>query len=234
MKSTVEAVFFDMGGTLVYDTGFQELLGKRLASFVQKHYQILLSDKEALELWKETAILPGDLEAWDLVRAMFFLRRLGVTPKPEAVEKLYSEVLESYVEGFRLDPEALHVIDALSSKGIKIGIISNVGSYEILSRRLREAGVMKYIDVIVASQAFAFKKPSPQIFFWASYLIGAEPSKCVHVGDDPIADIEGAKSAGFRTIQVLKYARSDSKSADALVQTIGDVIHVIERWLNSP
>lgn len=233
MARKVEAVFFDMGGTLVYDAGFRDALAESLLGFLQRNYSFNLGREDVLKVWEKTGFWYKDLEMWDLVRSMFFLRELGLTPKPQIAENLYGAILEAYVRGFQLEPSAKSVLENLKSRGVLIGIITNVGSYDIVSRRLREAGLLEYVDVLVASQAVAWKKPAQEIFWVASQLAGVEASKCVHVGDDPQADIEGSKLVGFKAIQVLKYARSESPIADARVHSLAEVPQVIEAWLSS-
>ncbi len=115
-----------------------------------------------------------------------------------------------------------------------LGVITNVGGYDVVYRRLREEGLLEYVDVLVASQAVAWKKPSEEIFKIACRLVGLEPSRCVHVGDDPIADVLGAKRAGMRTIQVLRDAKYRSDLADAYVESVVEVPRVIRSWLSSP
>jgi putative hydrolase of the HAD superfamily len=43
------------------------------------------------------------------------------------------------------------------------------------------------------------------------------------VGDDAQLDIAGAKAAGLRAIQVLKYAREKSQLADAWIESIEEL-----------
>ncbi|MEZ0346748.1 MAG: HAD family hydrolase [Infirmifilum sp.] len=233
MSRTVEAVFFDMGGTLVYDVGFKQALAKTLTQFVKREFNKELSEAEVLKIWEKTGNWFDYLEEWDLIRSMFFLREIGVIPRPLVSEKLYLEILKAYVSGFKLDPDANSVLSALRERGLRIGIITNVGSYDIVSKRLRETGIIDYVDVLIASQAVSWKKPAKEIFQLASKLMGTEPPKCVHVGDDPIADIEGAQRAGFKTIQVLKYAKTKASAADAYIYTLAELPGVLDGWIKA-
>ncbi|PLJ77913.1 HAD family hydrolase [Infirmifilum sp. SLHALR2] len=233
MVQKVKAVFFDMGGTLVYDVGFEEALSRNLASFVEEKLGLRVEREKVLSLWNGVGDSWRDVELWDLARAMLFLRKLGATPRPVLAEGLYARVLESYVEGFRLEPCAEEVFSKLKEMGLLLGVITNVGSYEIVSRRLAEVGLLDYVDVLVASQAFGWRKPSEEIFRVACWLAGQEPSMCVHVGDDPVADVLGAKKVGIRAIQVLRVAKYRSDSADAYVNSVSEVPSVVRSWLSS-
>lgn len=232
MASRVEVVFFDIGGTLVLDNGFREVLARNLANCISGEVGLRLEPEEALRVW-EAVPSDDDIELWDLVHAMLFLRELGLKPRMNLAEKVYRSVLDSYIEGFKLDPASHSVLESVKRMGLTVGIITNVGSYEVVSRRLKEEGLARYVDVVVASQAVAWRKPSRKIFDLACRLAGAEPTSCVHVGDDPVADVEGAKRAGMRAIQVLRDTSKKSQSADAWVYALSEVPGVIERWLNS-
>lgn len=225
------AVFFDMGGVLVFDRGFAHHLARNVR-LTLREAGLEYSEEEVLRAWKESSVHGDELETWDLVRSMVLLRKLGVTPKPLLAEKVYKAVLESYVQGFSLDEEAEHALSLSRSLGFTVGLITNVGSYEIVRRRLEEAGLLKYVDVIVASQAVAWKKPSPRIFELACYLAGVEPGNAVHVGDDPRIDVEGAKKAGLRAVQVLKAGPPRSPYADAWVNSVGEVPGILEDWVS--
>ncbi|QOJ78591.1 HAD family hydrolase [Infirmifilum lucidum] len=234
MSRSPRAVFFDMGGTLVFDRGFGQALARRLSSLVDVELGITVEPSQVLSVWERVGSQWGNLELWDLVRVMLLLRELGVVPRPELAERIYNGVIESYVEGFRLEEGVHSVFSELKGMGLLVGVITNVGSYDVVYRRLREEGLLEYVDVLVASQAVAWKKPSEEIFRVACRLAGFEPPGCVHVGDDPIADVLGAKRVGMRAIQVLRDAKHRSDLADAYVESVLEVPQVIESWLSSP
>lgn len=227
----IKAVFFDMGGTLVFDKGFREKLYKNVSEVLAEELGLKIGREQFINAWLNPPWDNEDKEYWDLFRAMIFLRRIGVTPKPDLTEKVYSAVLQSYREGFYLDEEAYHVFSSLKEMGVTLGVLSNVGSYEILSERLQYLGLRRYTDIVIASQAVVWKKPDRKIFEIACYLAGVEPSEAVHVGDDPVMDIMGAKKVGMKAIQVLKGGVEKSPIADAWVKGVGETLDVISRWI---
>lgn len=227
----IKVVFFDMGGTLVFDKGFSQKMHEHIGRVLEKEAGIKPAYEELTKLWLSNPWESYEIEYWDLFRSMLLLKKLGVEPRPHLAEKVYEAVLEAYKDGFYLDEDVYSVFRFLKEKGLKIGIISNVGSYEILSERLEYLGLKKYVDVIVASQAVVWKKPDRRIFEIACYLASAEPSEAVHVGDDPVLDIMGAKKVGMRAIQVLKAANEKSPIADAWVSSVKEVKGVIEKWI---
>lgn len=61
-------------------------------------------------------------------------------------------------------------------------------------------GVGHFFDFVVTSAAAGAAKPSPIIFEKALARADVPATEAVHVGDDPITDIRGAKDAGMRTV----------------------------------
>jgi len=51
------------------------------------------------------------------------------------------------------------------------------------------------------------------------------------VGGDAQLDIAGAKAAGLRAIQVLKYAREKSQLADAWIESIEELPAAVEKLM---
>jgi putative hydrolase of the HAD superfamily len=53
-----------------------------------------------------------------------------------------------------------------------------------------------------------YQKPHPAIFEHALDLLGVDSTEAVHVGDDPKADVVGARRAGIEPILVDRHGRA--------------------------
>jgi len=84
-------------------------------------------------------------------------------------------------------------------QGVPLGIISN-GARDQQIGKLHRAGLLKYFSVLVFSEDVGIGKPARRIFEKAWRLAGANPSECVHVGDDLSADVAGSTNAGMRSV----------------------------------
>ncbi len=225
----VKAVFFDMGSTLVYDTGLRRNFVERLYRELGKSYSVDRKELEKLfNLWDSIPYREGEEEYWDLFRVMLLLKRLGISPVPHLVNSIYKTVVEVWTESYQVEEDAVSTIEKLKNYGFKIGIISNAGSYDSVYGELEKADLLDYIDVVIVSQAVIWKKPSPQIFRIALDMAGVKPSEAVHVGDDPVADVEGAKKAGLWTVQKLRKDTEISPFADFVIEKISEIPEVIE------
>ncbi len=94
-------------------------------------------------------------------------------------------------------PNAKRTLVKLREKGYKLGLISN--THWRISDNLRKE-FKRFFDVITLSYEHGFAKPHPSIFITTLNRLTASANQCLHVGDDPMADIQGAKSIGMLTV----------------------------------
>lgn len=94
-------------------------------------------------------------------------------------------------------PNAKRTLVKLREKGYKLGLISN--THWRISDNLRKE-FKRFFDVITLSYEHGFAKPHPSIFITTLNRLTASANQCLHVGDDPMADIQGAKSLGMLTV----------------------------------
>ncbi len=226
---TIKAVFFDMGGTLVRDVGlrrnFVEILYAKLSDYVEIERRKL---EELFDSWDYIPYRSGEEEYWDLFRVMLLLKKLNLNPNPRLVNSVYQTIVEIWVKSYVFEEDAIPTIKKLKEKEFKVGIISNTGSYDSIYKELEKNGLLDYVDVVVASQAVVWKKPSPKIFKIALDMLEIEPSEAIHVGDNPVADVEGAKKAGLWAVQKLKKDMEVSPFADFVVEKISEILKIVE------
>lgn len=108
---------------------------------------------------------------------------------------------------FSLYPDVVPCLDALRRAGLKMAVVSN---WDIsLHKTLRRFGLSDYFLVVVASMEEGIEKPDTRIFEVALSRLGVSPSACVHVGDNPVDDLMGAKRAGMRGFVIDRAVASD-------------------------
>ena len=81
-----------------------------------------------------------------------------------------------------------------------------------------------FFDTVTLSYEHGFAKPHASIFIVTSEKLGFDLERCLHVGDDPWADIHGANGVGMKTV----FIRRDNRkaNADLEIENIGDLIHL--------
>ena len=108
------------------------------------------------------------------------------------------------------------VIDALEdiSTRFKLGMISN-GMSPFQERNFRSLGVASLFGSVIVSAAVNLRKPDSAIFHLACSELSVRPDEAFYVGDNPVADIEGARDAGLRTIFIPSAAHPQCLTANA-------------------
>lgn len=96
---------------------------------------------------------------------------------------------------FAVHADAPPALESLLERGVRLGVVSNWS--DRLPALLEGLGLSRYFEVVVASAAFGRSKPDPAIFLEAVRRLGARPESTWHVGDQPVADVAGARRAGL-------------------------------------
>ena len=65
---------------------------------------------------------------------------------------------------------------------------------------LRDARFEPHLSSVVISEEMGIRKPRPEIFEAVVDELGIPPEELLHVGDNLVADIEGAAALGMRTV----------------------------------
>lgn len=104
----------------------------------------------------------------------------------------YRELLKN-MSPADLAPEVKETLDALRSKGLKLGIGSSSKNTKFI---LSQIGLGDYFDKISDGTNITHSKPDPEVFLKAAEYLELPPEVCLVV-EDAIAGIEAATAAGM-------------------------------------
>ncbi len=93
-------------------------------------------------------------------------------------------------------PDAKLTLMTLRERGYKLGLISNT-HWQIPESIRKE--FKSFFDVITLSYEHGYAKPHPSVFLDTLKKLRANSNHSLHVGDDPISDVQGAKNIGMKT-----------------------------------
>jgi len=206
--SSIEAVFFDVGGTLVevspsvghvYADACGRLGGAVHPGDVQQafdHAWVTLSAEVPAGADRYRVFDGGETAWWERLSAMAF-DRCGVAPHHRpAIDDLRSVFARA--EAWRIYPEVEEALESLRSRGVRLGVISNWDSR--LPALLSTLGLREPFDVLVYSAAAGYEKPHPGIFLAGLEAMGVSAVRAAHIGDRYEEDYAGALSAGMRAV----------------------------------
>lgn len=203
MLKDIEWLFFDVGSTLINEEKAYEHRMRDMAGAANKSYEEIY--ELAINFYKENK--KGDLEVTKL---------LGL-PKQKW-----------YFEDEVLYKETVSCLEQLS-KTYKIGVIANqeLGTAE----RLQQHGILKYIDLVIASAEEGVAKPDPRIYQIALERSGCKPENAVMIGDRIDNDIVPAKRMGIKTIWIKQGFGglwNICKEDEAPDNTVNDLVELLE------
>ena len=192
MRDNIQAVTFDVGGTLIEPW---PSVGHVYAEVAQRHGHEFNPDdlnKRFRAAWKAKQNFRHTCSDWAaLVQATF-----GSPVCDQFFPELYDRFASAKV--WRVLDDVRPALRRLQGQGLKLGIISNWD--ERLRPLLEALELTPFFEAIVISVEVGHCKPSPEIFCEALRLLGVTAGSVLHVGDNPIEDIEGAKQAGMQAV----------------------------------
>lgn len=118
---------------------------------------------------------------------------------------------------------AAMILEYCQKQGYNNYIISN--NYPELPKALEKFGLAEFFSGYFISADIGFEKPHPEIFRHALTMTG-NPEICYMVGDNPVADIQGAKKAGMHTIYV--HNSMPSPYADHTCDNLIQIMEIIK------
>lgn len=127
-----------------------------------------------------------------------------------ALDRLFAATQTNWA----LEEDSLPTLEKLEKSGYRLGIISNAGDDQDVQQLARGFGIHSYFDFILTSAACSYRKPHPRIFELALanwYLL---PAEAVMVGDNLIADVQGAQNAGMFGVWLNRRADPEMEKED--------------------
>ncbi len=127
------------------------------------------------------------------------------------------------------------VLDDLRSRGIRVGIICDVGLMPspFLRAHLDRHGLLGHFDHWSFSDEVGVYKPDRRIFEHALVgLGGADPRRSAHVGDRRRTDIAGASTMGMRAVRITAVYDDDDPgqgpSGDAVIDSYATLLDALD------
>jgi len=208
MTEEIDAVMFDLGGTLIHLEPSKEVVFHR-ALVKHGHDAPLAEVAKAItaaerRFDEETKNLDGVHEDrfWKKYDD-FVLDKVGYEGDRATFAKNVScdfEEIVPVVNNWIEYPDARPLLDDLRGRDLGIGLISN--ATDLARKVMDNLDLTRLFDPIVISSEVGFRKPDRRIFQLAAKKAKIPPSRIIYVGDRFAVDVVGAKAAGMNAILV--------------------------------
>ncbi len=223
-----DAVFLDVDGTLLWVDLDVEGYVEDLAPYSGNGG--LTTDKVAGPVWGSLRRhIEGNLEHRTEEDLAGFKRRNARMTADEIGVEAPIEVLAEVAQrriSFNPYPESEAVLRRLREMGVKVFALSN---WDIeLEKVLDDLGWGGYFDGVIASAVVGVEKPDGKIFEEALRIGGIARERVVHVGNDPITDIEGGSEVGLGTVLVDRRGTVDAPGATYVLPDLNGLPGIVE------
>jgi putative hydrolase of the HAD superfamily len=203
-----KALFWDFDGTLVHSN---HLWSKSVHKVLKQNINNCNISLEQIRPHLKTGFtwhtpnedfsnLKDDLW-WD-----FMFKRFSLIYNKLGVEKNLADRLSLMVRDNILDinnytiyQDTVDTLEACTKMGYKNYILSN--NYPELFETIKKLNISEYFSDYIISAKIGYDKPRREIFEYAIKQ-SENPTKCFMIGDNPIADIEGATNIGIPSLLV--------------------------------
>ena len=195
MNIAVDGLVFDLDNTLL--DRYSAFVGVA-ESFYEEHLRSTTSVERSEAVAK---MVRWDGDGYNDREGMLS-RWLGEWPDVrldmESLRTWYRAEMERQV---RPDEEVNGFLARLNERQVPWGIVTNGSPSQ--HGKCRAAGLDELAGFIIVSEEVGYRKPDPRIFRDAMEATGlAAPGQVMFVGDNPLADIDGAKRFGMKAAWV--------------------------------
>ena len=211
----VEAILFDFGGTLVDFQWNRE-------GAVQETLEMLS------KLGFPTDRLKHERYSTLMAKAMRMASKIGRSSDEvrEKIGNIYDRFDEDALTRWTLRPQVKDLLNLLKTKGIKTGLVSNIGK-RALEKGLQKMNLYQLFNVTVSRNDVLNLKPSGEGLNLALNQLQVMKDKAFYVGDT-LDDIHAAKAVGLKVIIILggENAKRALLSArpDGMIQNLGELL----------
>ncbi|MFZ5981813.1 MAG: HAD family hydrolase [Candidatus Zixiibacteriota bacterium] len=241
-KLQPRALIFDLGSTLIeYEAmPWDELNDLCLANarkFLLVNDYEVPEEEEFIRIFNEIRqeyrnSAAETLVEWNVpqITSVFFDRL-----KLEHDEELIDEFFDFYYEPvdkrlFAYD-DVVDTLRILKNRYPVMGLISNT----IFPERahlgeLERFGIEPFLDFMIFSSSFKYRKPHPDIFLKAANLAGYAPSECLYIGDRYYEDVQGPLGVGMMAVLKMKEDRKypeDMPYNFPRIKTLSELLDVV-------
>lgn len=133
---------------------------------------------------------------------------------------------EAMIKQTHLIPFAMETLIWLQQKRYKMSIISN-GFVESQYLKLERSGLSEFFDWIFLSEEIGVPKPQKEFFFHALKTSQCKAEECVVIGDDYIADIQGARQAGIDQIYFHENEKEHHRKATYHIRSLKELQSIL-------
>jgi putative hydrolase of the HAD superfamily len=128
----------------------------------------------------------------------------GIESSHDHLDALIQVRYEAFVRVGELSDDVLPLLQKLKTK-YRLGFLSNYPCGRSVRDSMDRVGLSDMFEAIVVSGELGYAKPHPKPFETLLEELDLSPSECAFIGDNWLADVQGAKRMGMHAIHITQY-----------------------------
>ena len=231
-KNGIKAVLFDYGNTLI-EYGPRQVAAQyaalekelsRLFGHCDSSQLKTIRDRQALAPFNN-GYVENDMEliTGELIEEMY-----QVVPEDAQIEALIKTRYRAFVHAIEVSSDVPSLLIKLRDQ-YRLGLVSNYPCSRSIAGSLKKTGLRDFFEAVVVSGDLGYAKPHAKPFETMLAHLKLHPQECLFVGDNWLADVQGAKRMGMPTILVSQYTPYEEfKPSDGDHQPDATISHLSE------
>ncbi len=209
----IKWIFFDMGHTLVNETGVTHARYMRTVDDLCRQGTAV-----GIDAFEERVLEIG--------------RTPGINMYKEAIREYGAPIRYTYLREMEAPYAASDGVLARLHQKYKLGIIASQPGGSL--QRMRRYGLLEHLDLVYSSDEIGVDKPELAFFAGALRAAGCLPEEAIMVGDRIDNDIAPAKALGMHTVRLrqglARYAEAEDNAhtADYDIPSIADLPGILD------
>ena len=149
-------------------------------------------------------------------------------PTDEQIETLMRTRYEAFIEVVALRPDVLPLLEKLHRR-YRLALLSNYPCGRTIRDSLDKMGLAEVFDAVVVSGDIGFVKPHRAPFETVLTRLDLPAAQCLHVGDNWLADIQGAKRVGMQAVHITQHVSYENfEPAEGDYQPDAHITHLAQ------
>jgi HAD superfamily hydrolase (TIGR01549 family) len=213
----IEAVLFDYGNTLIpFARPQMDACDSALRTAMEKHFGPVDGDrlKELRDADRLAPFRNGYRENELTGTVASLVRRLfNREPGTEQIADLLQARFDAVVGAIEAPPYAADVLSRLAGR-YRLALVSNYPDGKAIRTSLERTGLAPFFESVVISGEVGYVKPHPRPFVVCLEQLSLAPSEAVYVGDNWLADVQGAMQLGMQVVWIRQWEAVDNFAPD--------------------
>ena len=206
MTDQIEAILFDMGGTLRGSVKTDEDSKLKIVGYIidllgadtspEEFTEILTERNKVYRTWAKKELV-------DVDEREFWTKWMLPDWSTDRIAELAMQLnrLWRAATGDRvIFPESKEIILELFRRGYRLGLVSNTISSVETPQLLRDLELTGCFETVILSCVVGMRKPDPAILLEATKRMNIDPAKCAYIGNLLHRDVQPSQKAGFAKV----------------------------------